>query len=233
MSIPETFTQLCAEHGMDVGDVQLELLDRYVLRLLEVNRRMNLTAVRDAEGVWTRHVFDSLLVLSRLKADPGQYALDLGSGGGFPGLVLAVMRPDMQWMLVDSVGKKTKFLAEMAAELGLDNVSTSSERAEVLGHDTAFRERFHVVTARAVARLNVLMELTCPLLRKGGHLLAMKGGKALEEVKEARRASELLQLHLRFQEKQPGGGWLLDYRKQAPTPRKYPRAVGLPGQKPL
>jgi 16S rRNA (guanine527-N7)-methyltransferase len=204
-----------------------------VSRLLEVNQRMNLTAVRDAEGVWMRHVFDSLLVLPRLKADPDQRALDLGSGGGFPGLVLAVMRPDMHWTLVDSVGKKARYLRATAEAIGLQNVSVSPERAEVLGQDTGYREQAHVVTARAVARLNVLLELTAPFLRTGGHLLAMKGEKAPEEIREARRAAEVLHLRLLHQEAQPGGGWILDYKKNRPTPAAFPRSVGVPGQKPL
>ncbi len=218
---------------MSVPSDRLELLATYVQRLLEVNRRMNLTAVREEEGVWTRHIFDSLLLIPRLKADAGQRALDLGSGGGFPGLVLAIMRPDMEWTLVDSVGKKTRFLQETADELGLQNVRSSSERAEVLGQHPAYREHFHVVTARAVARLNILLEFTVPLLRKGGHLLAMKGEKAPEEIREARRAVEVLRVKLLHQELQPGGGYLLDYKKMAETPRNYPRAVGVPGQKPL
>jgi len=231
--VPEVFTAACDAQGIRIEAGHMELLQGYVSRLLEVNRRMNLTAVRDEEGVWTRHVFDSLLVLSRLKADADQRALDLGSGGGFPGLVLAIMRPDMEWTLVDSVGKKARFLQETADELGLKNLRTTSERAEVLGKHPGYRERFHVVTARAVARLNVLLELTVPLLRKGGHLLAMKGEKAPDEIKEARRAVDVLHVNLLYQEVQPGGGHLLDYKKMGPTPKTYPRAVGIPGQKPL
>lgn len=233
MTVPDSFLAACEGRELKVPDARLEVLDRYVTRLLEVNRRMNLTATRDAEGVWVRHVFDSLLVAPRLKADADQRALDLGSGGGFPGMVLAILRPDMEWMLVDSVGKKARFLGETAEALGLKNVQVSSERAEVLGHDPGYRQRHHVVTARAVARLNVLMELTAPLLRKGGHLLAMKGEKAPEEIQEAHRASERLQFVLRRRIPQPGGGMLLDYRKQAPTPKRYPRPVGVPAQKPL
>ena len=233
MTIPNSFLDACEQWEVEVPSDRLEVLARYVDRLREVNRHMNLTATREEEEVWTRHVFDSLLVLPRLKADSGRRALDLGSGGGFPGMVLAIMRPDMRWTLVDSVGKKARFLAETAEALGAVNVETSSERAEVLGHDPAHRASYHVVTARAVARLNVLLELTVPLLRKGGHLLAMKGAKAEEEVREARRAGERLQAVLRGQIAHAGGGALLDYRKQAPTPERYPRPVGVPGQKPL
>lgn len=230
---PETFLEAVAAHGLSVSEPALEMLTRYVDRLLEVNQRMNLTAVRDAEGVWMRHVFDSLLLLSSLKADADQHALDLGSGGGFPGLVLAIVRPDMGWTLVDSVGKKARFLAETIEELGLENARALSDRAEVLGQDDAHRECYTLVTARAVARLPVLLELTVPLLKVGGHLLAMKGEQADQEVSEARRAADILSVHLKRRSEQPGGGILLDFKKTKPTPSLYPRPVGVPGQKPL
>jgi len=231
--VPELFISACARVDLSLSTPQLETLSRYVEDVLEVNRRMNLTAARDAETVWMRHVFDSLLLMPYLKSDTDQRALDLGSGGGFPGLVLAIVRPDMRWTLVDSVGKKARFLGEEAERLGLENVEASSERAEVLGRDPAYRGQYHVVTARAVARLNVLLELTVPLLRRGGHLLAMKGEKAPEEIKEARRAEDMLKVRRLREDAQPGGGFLLDYKKNAPTPDRYPRAVGVPGQKPL
>jgi 16S rRNA (guanine527-N7)-methyltransferase len=233
MKIPPSFLEACEQQDIHLTPDQGEVLRRYVEEVMEVNRRMNLTSVREADQVWMRHIFDSLLVGPWLKADPNQRALDLGSGGGFPGMVMAIMRPDMEWTLVDSVGKKARFLKETAEKLGLSNVQVDSRRAEELGRDPAFREQFQVVTARAVARLNVLMELTIPLLKPSGHLLAMKGEKAPEEMKEARRAAEALHVRLVKQEPQIGGGHLLDYRKQAPTAGRFPRAIGVPGKEPL
>lgn len=232
-SPPDSFLSACAAHDLSLPEDRLDLLTRFVEDLLEVNQRMNLTAVREPEQVWMRHVFDSLLLLPRLKADPDQRALDLGSGGGLPGIPLAILRPDMRWTLVDSVGKKAAFLGAEAARLGLDNVEAASERAEVLGRDPAYRESFHLVTARAVARLPVLLEYTVPLLRKGGHLAAMKGAKAGEELRDSRRAMEVLSVRLREQVEQPGGGTLLWFRKRRPTAATFPRGVGIPGQKPL
>lgn len=230
---PDSFLDACREQNIEPAPDVLEQLTSFVSLFLEVNQRMNLSAVREPEGVWMRHVFDSLLLLKVLKADPGQHALDLGSGGGFPGLVLAIARPDMGWTLVDSVGKKARFLQETIDALGLENARALSDRAEVLGRDPDHRERYNLVTARAVARLNVLIELTVPLLQIGGHLLAMKGEQADLEAKEARRAAHTLGVSLKRRTEQPGGGILLDYRKHKPTPANYPRAVGVPGQKPL
>lgn len=180
-----------------------------------------------------RHIFDSLLLVPELKADPDQRALDLGSGGGFPGIPLAIMRPDMQWTLVDSVAKKVKFLQEVSVEIGLSNVCALSERAEVLAHDPAHREQYHLVTARAVARLPVLLEYCIPFLRVNGFFAAMKGQQAAKELKESRRAIERLSVKLLRSQTQPGGGQLLWFKKRRPTLDKYPRSVGIPGQKPI
>jgi 16S rRNA (guanine527-N7)-methyltransferase len=230
---PTPFLDACKERSIDLSPDALEQLSMFVTLFLKVNQRMNLSAVRDAEGVWMRHVFDSLLLLPFLKADPDQHALDLGSGGGFPGLVLAIVRPDMGWTLVDSVGKKARFLEETSTALGLTNTRALSDRAEVLGQSEDHRELYTLVTARAVARLPVLLELTVPLLKVGGHLLAMKGEQADLELKEAKRAIDVLHVSLKRRTEQPGGGILLDFRKNRPTSHHYPRAVGVPGQKPL
>ncbi|MDA3873302.1 MAG: 16S rRNA (guanine(527)-N(7))-methyltransferase RsmG [Kiritimatiellae bacterium] len=231
--IPATFLSACEEQDLHPSPAQLTLLRSYVDQLLEVNQHMNLTAVRDAEGVWMRHIFDSLLLVPDLKADLNQRALDLGSGGGFPGIPLAILRPDIQWTLVDSVAKKVRFLNELAQNLELSNVRAVSERAEVLGWDPDHRECYHLVTARAVARLPVLLELTIPFLRVNGLFAAMKGEQAAKELKESRRAIERLSVKLLRSQAQPGGGHLLWFKKRRPTHTAYPRAVGIPAQKPL
>lgn len=230
---PDVFFEKCEQMDLEIPSGKLEKLNAYVCRLMEVNQHMNLTAVRDWDGMWIRHVFDSFALLPHLRGDLNQRALDLGSGGGLPGIPLAILRPDMEWTLVDSVAKKAKFLQEASAELGLSNVSVQTQRAEVLGRDPAFREQFHVVTARAVARLPALLELTVPLLRVKGVLYAMKGQQALEEVKEARRAMELLSVDLRLEEPTPEGGRLLVFKKGAATAKRYPRAIGIPNKEPL
>jgi 16S rRNA (guanine527-N7)-methyltransferase len=230
---PAIFFEKCDQLELTVQPDQLARLEAYVSRLLEVNRHMNLTAVRDAEGVWIRHVFDSLALLPHLHGDLDQRALDLGSGGGLPGIPLAILRPDMDWTLVDSVAKKARFLEETAAEIGLSNVRVDTRRAEVLGRDPAFREQFHMVTARAVARLPTLLELTVPLLRLKGRLYAMKGQQASEELKESRRAIERLAVDLRLEEDTPEGGRLLVFKKVRETAKAYPRAVGIPNKEPL
>lgn len=231
--IPSAFLRALERQSLSVSPAQLEQLAAYVAYLEEVNQHLNLTAVRETEAIWHRHILDSLQLLEWIKADPDQRALDLGSGGGLPGIPLAICRPDVAWVLVDSVQKKARFLESCAVRLGLKQVTVRSERAEVLGQDPAFREQFHLLTARAVARLPTLLELTVPLLRVRGRFLAMKGAQAGQEVTESRRAME--RLHVRLQHERPteAGGCLLVFKKTEPTPGKYPRAIGIPGKEPL
>lgn len=230
---PPLFHDACSAQGLKLDPNQLDTLARYLERLLEVNQHLNLTAVRDPDTAWMRHVFDSLTLLNWMNGDPGQQALDLGSGGGLPGIPLAILRPDISWTLVDSVAKKARFLEETAAELGLENVTVRSERAEVLGRLPETREQFHLVTARAVARLPALLELTVPLLRVKGRLFAMKGEKAGEELAESGIAMERLKVRLRHRVPTPEGGTLLLFKKHEATAKKYPRPVGVPGKEPL
>lgn len=232
-TIPSCFMEACAAQDLQLSSAQLASLEGYVRQLMEVNQHMNLTAVRDWEGMWMRHIFDSLLLVPELKADPNQRALDLGSGGGFPGIPLAIMRPDMQWTLVDSVAKKVRFLEEVSAAIGLQNVQAVCGRAEALAHDPAHREQYHLVTARAVARLPILLEYCVPFLRVNGFFAAMKGEQAPKELKESRRAIERLSVKLMRSQAQPGGGQLLWFKKRRPTMDKYPRDVGIPSQKPI
>lgn len=230
---PPAFLEACAAHGLELSAAQLQLLQRYLDRLLAVNQQLNLTAVRDADTAWMRHIFDSIWVGITLKRDPGQQAVDLGSGGGLPGIPLAILFPEIRWTLVDSVGKKVRFLEETAAELGLENVRARCVRAEVLGREAEVRAQVHVVTARAVARLPVLLEYAVPLLRDKGLFYAMKGEKALEELAEAGRAMERLGVRLLRKTPTPEGGVLLVFKKHGPTPGKYPRPVGVPAKEPI
>jgi 16S rRNA (guanine527-N7)-methyltransferase len=217
----------------------LDRIERYVALLLEANTRLNLTRVVEPEAVARLHLLDALAALPMLDALGPNAALDLGSGGGVPGIPLALARPDVQWTLVDSVGKKAGALRGIVQSLGLDNVAVIAERAEVLGRSPSHRERYDLLAARACAALPVLVELALPLLRVGGELLAWKGplDGASHEVQRGRAALEQL-----------GGGTLrlvpagmevlgdhtfVVVPKDRPTPVRYPRRPGEPNRRPL
>ena len=157
--------------------------------LVRVNSYMNLTAITDTEGIVYRHIVDCLHVCSYIET--GAKVVDVGCGGGFPTLPLAIARPDLEITAVDSTAKKLEFVKGVAKDLGL-RVTTISARAEDLGNDVNYRESFDVCTSRAVARLTMLSELCLPLVKVGGRFLAMKSLSTDEELKEAEKAITLL-----------------------------------------
>lgn len=213
-----------------------DAVERYVELLLEANQRLNLTRVIEPEAIARLHLLDALAGLPWLDdADPGS-ALDLGSGGGVPGIVLAMARPGVQWTLVDSVRKKADALRGFVAALGLPNVEAIAGRAEDLGRGPR-RESFDLVTARACAPLPVLAELALPLVRVGGRLLAWKGRIGSAELRAGAAASALLggdPPELRS----AGVGSLGDHSfvqvpKSSPTSDRFPRRPGEPARRPL
>jgi 16S rRNA (guanine527-N7)-methyltransferase len=215
----------------------LDRAEAYVGLLLEANARLNLTRLVEPEAVARLHLLDALAALPLVDRAAVRSAVDLGSGGGVPGLVLALARPSMDWTLVDSVGKKADALRSFVEALSLPSVRVVAERAEVLGHDPRHREAHDLVTARACASLPVLAEYALPLLRSGGRLIAWKGPMADAELADGAAAADVL-----------GGGTpavsisgieaLGDHRfvvvpKIAPTPERYPRRAGRPSKSPL
>ena len=206
--------------------------------LLEWNTRVNLTAITDPQEVRLRHFLDSLSLLPCLGETSGKHLIDVGTGAGFPGLPLAMARPDLQVTLLEATGKKLAFIDEMARMLKLKNARTLHARAEEAGQMPGERERYEYVTARAVARLPVLAEYLLPLARVGGLCIAMKGETATQEAQDARRALAMLGGSLRSIEEVElpgveGRHYLVLIDKVRPTPAEYPRRPGLPNRSPL
>jgi len=217
----------------------LDRLQTYVALLLAANERVNLTRVTEPVAIARLHLLDALVALPLLDDLPSVRAIDLGSGGGVPAIPIAIARPDLSWILVDSVGKKALALAGFADDLGLSSVDVIAQRAEILGRDPRYREAASVVTARAVAALPVLAELALPLLIRGGRLLAWKGPLAPGDEELRRGARAVTQLGggppelVSVDAPQLGGHTFVRVTKEGPTPERYPRRPGEPARRPL
>lgn len=224
--------------GLQLTAAQLAQLQIYEQELLDWNQRFNLTAIRDQDGIRLKHFLDSFSCVLAWRAAPPRTLVDVGTGAGFPGLVLKILYPEMQVTLVESVGKKARFCQHMIDRLALDGVQVLSERAETLGQNPAYREHYDWAVARAVARMNVLMEYLLPLTRRGGHVLAQKGASGPAEAHRAERAIRILggHLHKIIPLELPGiteDRFLIIVDKVASTPREYPRSPGTPRKQPL
>ena len=226
------------EMGLTFTDEQMELFAKYDDFLIDYNTKINLTRIIDPREVAVKHFGDSLTLLTQDVLPQGASIADVGTGAGFPGIPLAISRPDLQITLMDSLRKRIEFLRELIQALGITNVTLVWGRAEELGQNPQYRNRFDIVIARAVAPLRVLVELCLPLTKTNGVFLAMKGPKAEEEVEAATNALKII------------GGKLIGPRivvlpllkemrtlvhilKNRPTPREYPRKAGTPERQPI
>jgi len=234
-SPPPAFEQQLQRLNLHLSAGMVDQLRLYLERLLATNRRMNLTAVVDTDEAWMRLIADSLSLLPYL-GQPDMVA-DIGSGGGLPGIPLAVARPGVAFTLMEATGKKARFLDEVKRELRLSNVQVRAERAETLGRQPEHRGRYDVVTGRAVGPLRIFLELAVPLLRLGGTLLTPKGKHVDEEIAGAHNAlaalgARLVAVHHPLPE-QENPSVVVEVRQEEPTADKYPRRPGMPKKRPL
>lgn len=230
--------------GYEVGTEKLDQLVRYFELLIEKNKVMNLTAITDEDEFITKHFLDSLSI-TKFTGEGKQIAsgksirvIDVGTGAGFPGMVLKIVFPNLQMVLFDSLQKRLTFLDEVIAELGLNGIETKHGRAEDLGHDRMFREKMDLVLARAVANMSTLSEYCLPLAKIGGLFIAYKSSELPEELKKAEKAIGMLGGKV-LEEKSftlPGTDFTRAFavvKKAKETPNKYPRKAGTPAKEPL
>lgn len=229
------------EYFPSLGDVAWARLHRYYELLVAWNEKMNLTAIIDEREVYIKHYFDSFMVRELdmwTRLQHGARIADVGTGAGFPGMVLAIAEPEKQFVLFDALNKRIRFLDTVIHELGLANVELVHGRAEDVGHLPSYRETFDVVFSRAVARLNVLAEYGIPLLRVGGSFIAYKGPTAADEALEATSAvkklggSELDLVEMKLP-LEMGTRFFITLRKLTVTPLSYPRQAGTPQRFPI
>lgn len=237
MSFRETLEQAAAQAGFPLTGEQLDRFQQYTDLLLETNKSLNLTAITDPEEVALKHMVDSLLVYNP-KTFHNHTIADVGTGAGFPGIPLKIYDPSMRVTLIDSLQKRLNFLKQVVQELGLGQVRCLHARAENAGQDPALREKFDVVTARAVAALPVLAEYCLPLVRVGGTFFAMKGRHFQEETDEAHHAVEALGGKIKEVRPVTLPGLddqraIITIEKVRHTPAQYPRKAGTASKKPL
>lgn len=204
--------------------------------VLEWNEKINVTAIRDREEFMDKNVMDSLALIGRPEIETAEKILDLGTGGGFPGLPLAIAYPDKEFYLVDSIGKKIKVVSDVAEKLGLSNVHAFQARAEEIGSSVDYREKFDLVVSRAVANMSSLSEYCIPLVKPGGYFVAYKTVAAEEEIRNASNAVKLLggaEIQIVPDGRESNEHVFAVIKKIAPTPKKYPRSGGAPLKKPL
>lgn len=207
--------------------------------LIDKNKVMNLTRITDRDDFYVKHVLDSLLIsgITGVTGVSGKKIIDIGTGAGFPGIPLKIFYPDTDMVLLDSVNKKLLFINEVIEELELENIRTVHGRAEELGHDPTYREKFDMAVSRAVADLSVLTELCMPFVRVGGAFISYKSQDSMDEIERASNAVGLLSGEAdTYDVKLPGTDIvrkLVMINKTGSNPSKYPRKPGVPGRKPL
>ena len=234
----EILAARAGEAGIPLTAEQIGQFSVYNEMLLDWNTRMNLTALTAPEDVAVKHIIDSLTAYDAALFDGARTLIDVGTGAGLPGIPLAVYAPHLTVTLLDALNKRVRFLTEVTAAMGLQNVRCIHARAEEAARTAEHRAAYDIAVSRAVARLPVLLEYTLPFVRVGGTLLALKGRAYAEEQKEARRAAEVL-----------GGGRItarpvhlpglddvraiLTVTKERQTPAAYPRGGGAPTRRPI
>ena len=228
--------QECADFGVEVDSLAAERLDKYADLLIEWNKRMNLTGITEPSGIVTRHFADSASFFAAVTPRDGASIIDVGSGAGFPGMVIKILRPDMAVTLLDATNKRITFLQAVADELGIA-LNAVHGRAEEIASKAEYREAFDYATARAVAELRVLSEYCLGFVKMGGEFVAMKGQLGGDEISSAQSAiltmggksGKITRLVLADGSERQ----LMTVKKISHTPTKYPRKSSRIKQKPL
>jgi 16S rRNA (guanine527-N7)-methyltransferase len=242
MTINDSFNKAIAQYHLKLEAEQLEKFEAYYKLLQEYNQRMSLVSNLDEKAFYLEHLTDSLsfhLAKSKLHLKISDLkVIDLGSGGGFPAIVLSILYPHLQITMLESVKKKAHFLETVIHELQIENASVLSERIEIIGNDNSYRETFHLVTARALAGISVVLEYAMPLMQTNGYLVAFKTEKELQNLNIAQKAAahlggKYMEAILYTMPEKDLKRALMIFQKTDPTPTKYPRKPGIPKKRPL
>ena len=217
-------------------DDTLRQFELYMKGVLEWNEKINLTAITEEDDFVEKHYIDSLKLAKLGLLKPGNRIMDLGTGGGFPGVPLAIVYPQTDFILVDSLNKRLKVIDELCGEIGISNVSTVHGRAEDLGQNQEYRETFDCCVSRAVANLSTLCEYCLPMVKPGGYFIAYKTGTSEEEIKNAEKAIKILgggKAEIISSDHENIDHCFVKIKKLQNTARQYPRKAGTPSKQPL
>lgn len=237
MSIKNIIKEKADVVGISVSNELIEKLEIYAKELKDWNEKINLTAITDDEGIAVKHFIDSLMLLKYVDIPENSKIIDVGTGAGFPGLVIAAARPDVKVTLLDSTGKKLKVVNDIGEKMGISNYEILNMRAEEAGQKKEYREIYDFATARAVAELRVLSEYCLPFVKQNGYFISMKGALADKEIENAFNA--LKTLSGKIEEKysfnlcDAGERNIIKIKKISQIPTKYPRVSAQIAKKPL
>ncbi|MFC1732941.1 16S rRNA (guanine(527)-N(7))-methyltransferase RsmG [candidate division KSB1 bacterium] len=229
----QVFENYLEREGVKINERKFDKINQFVELLIEKNKVLNLTSITSEEEVWIKHIFDSLIPVRFMKLEKGMKVMDLGTGGGIPGIPLAILYPSIDFVLVDSTQKKVDAVKEFAKKLSLRNVKVISARAEELGRNPEHRDQYDLVISRALAALPILLEYCVPLIHLYGHVVAYKGPDYIDDLVRSRNAIIKLKAeqpkisHYTLPNKM-GKRSLIQITKRQMTPELYPRGVGVP-----
>ena len=240
----DRFEEQLSQLNIELTDKQTDQFIRYYEILVETNKVMNLTAITEYDEVFTKHFIDSISIvksdtfMSLMKSNQKLNVIDMGTGAGFPGLPIKIVFPDIRLTLADSLAKRIRFLDQVIDELELSDVETVHGRAEDLGHDKAYREKYDVCLSRAVANIATLSEYCLPLVKKSGYFISYKTAGIDDELAESGKAVTILGGRIENIDRyvlplSDIDRSLLIINKEKNTPNKYPRKAGTPGKEPL
>jgi 16S rRNA (guanine527-N7)-methyltransferase len=229
------FKEECTKNNINIENIDIEKFYIYMREILEWNEKVNVTAIKDEKEFIVKHFIDSLTILEYI--EDNKKVLDIGTGAGFPGIPIKIAKPSNKVVLVDSVNKKLNVIRDIIPKISLENIECIHGRAEDLAHDKKYRESFDIVTSRAVANLNTLVEYMLPFLKIGGKIICMKGPNYEEELEQSRKAISILggkieKIENRFVSEELERSIII-IKKIKETPKQYPRGQGKPLKTPI
>ena len=234
----ELLNSKCKSIGIDLTQIQLEQFELFYNLLIEKNKVMNLTAITEMEEVIVKHFIDSMMLIKAINIDSIQTIADMGTGAGFPGIPLKIAFPKLKITLMDSLAKRLKFLDEVISTLELENITTLHGRAEDIGKNDNYREKYDLCVSRAVANLSTLSEYCLPLVKENGYFISYKSGEITEELSSSKKAISILGgnnpelVYFKLPDSNMDRSFVI-IKKEKKTPKKYPRKAGLPSKEPI